>query len=191
MVCLNKDSFGKGDGDMAVSMIGPMKVATLKAKFHEEFGLILRIYDGRSFADDTSTIAQIRTKNGAGELNIRKNMQVGNLENTIQEGFGIKTQIAGSDDSYLCDNDVTLEKALEEDITNMLQKANASSKDEESISESRVYKGDIENWDEWVDLYNEGYRAVLGNVSFKNGNLRSFKVGNVVAPTCVIGSFTC
>jgi len=107
---------------MAISIIGQMKVGTLKAKFHEEFGLTLRIYDGRSFANESSTIAQVRIKKGAGELNIRKNMKVGNLEDKIKEDYGIKTQVAGSDDSYLCNNDFTLAKALEEDTKKLVRK---------------------------------------------------------------------
>ena len=40
---------------------------------------------------------------------------MGNLEDRFMADFGIKVQIAGSDDSYLCDNDLTLAAALEED----------------------------------------------------------------------------
>ena len=40
---------------------------------------------------------------------------MGNLEDKIEELFGLKTQIAGSDNSYLCDNKITLAKAKEED----------------------------------------------------------------------------
>jgi hypothetical protein len=38
---------------------GRIKVKTLKLEFKKEFGLSLRIYDGRSFADENSTLAII------------------------------------------------------------------------------------------------------------------------------------
>ena len=98
---------------MAFSITGQIKVSTLKKRFNKEFGLTLRVYDGRSFADEDQTIGQIRKKKGSGELSIKKNMKVGTLEEKIEEEFGIKVQIAGSDDSYLCKNELTLSSAHE------------------------------------------------------------------------------
>ena len=98
---------------MAFSITGQIKVSTLKKRFHKEFGLTLRVYDGRSFADEDQTIGQIRKKKGSGDLSINKNMKVGTLEEKIEEEFGIKVQIAGSDDSYLCKNELTLSSAHE------------------------------------------------------------------------------
>ena len=46
-----------------VNINGRMKVKTLKSQFLDEFGLTIRVYDGRGFADDNSTLASIR-KNG-------------------------------------------------------------------------------------------------------------------------------
>ena len=100
---------------MAFSITGQIKVGTLKKRFHKEFGLTLRVYDGRSFADEGQTIGQIRKKKGSGDLSIKKNMKVGTLEEKIEEEFGIKVQIAGSDDSYLCKNELTLASAHEKD----------------------------------------------------------------------------
>ena len=100
---------------MAFSITGQIKVVTLKKRFHKEFGLTLRVYDGRSFADEDQTIGQIRKKEGSGDLSIKKNMKVGTLEEKIEEEFGIKVQIAGSDDSYLCKNELTLASAQEKD----------------------------------------------------------------------------
>ena len=98
---------------MAFSITGQIKVSTLKKRFHKEFGLTLRVYDGRSFADEDQTIGQIRKKKGSGDLSINKNMKVGTLEEKIEEEFGIKVQIAGSDDSYLWKNELTLSSAHE------------------------------------------------------------------------------
>jgi len=93
-----------------------MKVKTLKANFLEEFGLTLRVYDRRSFADPEATLASIRKGDSkGGEFSPRKNTKVGNLEDKIFEMFGLKTQVSGSDDRYLCDNDLTLNTAQQED----------------------------------------------------------------------------
>lgn len=104
---------------MSLNINGRMKVKTLKEQFKADFGLSLRLYDGRSFANEDSTLASIRKEgdiNIAGEFSPRRNMLVGNFEEKMMETFGIKCQISGSDDSYLCDNDLTLAGALEKDI---------------------------------------------------------------------------
>jgi len=100
---------------MAFTIIGQLKVGSLKKRFHDEFGLTLRVYEGREFANDDRSIAQIRKKTGTGELAVRKSMKVGSLEEKILKEYGIKVQIAGGDDSYLCDDNLTLAGALEKD----------------------------------------------------------------------------
>ncbi len=101
---------------MALKIDGRMKVKTLKKAFKDEFGLSLRVYNGVKFADDEATLASIR-KGGSktGEFSPRKNMTVGNFEKKMKELFGIRVQVAGSDDSYLCKNDLTLSEAAKED----------------------------------------------------------------------------
>jgi transposase-like protein len=105
-----------------LSITGQMKVSTLQEGFLKEFGLTIRIYDGRSFADPSATIGQIRRKQGAKHIEIRRNTKVGNLEQKFLDEAGIKVQIAGSDDSYLCDNNLTLKAALEEDNSKLANK---------------------------------------------------------------------
>jgi len=101
---------------MALNINGRMKVKTLRADFKKEFGLTLRVYEGRSFADDDATLASIRKGDSiGGEFAPQRNTKVGNLEDKIVDMFGIKTQVSGSDDSYLCENDKTLASALEAD----------------------------------------------------------------------------
>lgn len=108
-----------------------MKVKTIKTQFKKEFGLTLRVYDGRSFADDDVTLASIRKgESKGGELTPRNNIKVGNLENKINEMFGIKVQISGSDDSYLCDNNLTLKGAREEDSKKLERKKRKKGKDD-------------------------------------------------------------
>jgi len=111
---------------MAFLITGQMKVKTLQANFKDEFGLTLRLYDGRSFADGGKTIAQIRSKEGSGDLSVKRNMKVGNFEDKLKEEFGIKSQVAGSADGYLCDDDLTLAKALEVDAKKVAKEAEAS-----------------------------------------------------------------
>ena len=101
---------------MALNINGRMKVKTLRSDFKKEFELSLRVYDGINFADDEATLASIRKgDNKGGEFSVKRNTNVGKLKDKIMDMFGIKTQIAGSDDSYLCDNDKTLAGALEAD----------------------------------------------------------------------------
>ena len=106
-----------------ISLPGQTKISTLQDRFKAEFGLTLRVYDGRSFAEADATIGQVRKKRGATSVDIRRNTKVGNLEVRFIEDFGIKVQIAGSDDSYLCDNALTLAAALEEDRKAMSKKS--------------------------------------------------------------------
>ncbi len=119
---------------MALNINGRMKVKTLRADFKKEFGLALRVYDGRSFADNNATLASIRKgDNKGGEFSPKRNTKVGNLEDKIMEMFGIKTQVAGSDDSYLCNDDLTLASALDVDEKKMLKKDNKKSKEKSAV----------------------------------------------------------
>ncbi len=60
-----------------ISLPGQTKVSTLQERFKSEFGLTLRVYDGRSFAEPDATIAQVRKKRGATSIDIRRNTKVG------------------------------------------------------------------------------------------------------------------
>ena len=95
-----------------LSITGQMKVGTLQQRFLEEFGLTLRVYDGRSFADQTKTLAAVRKTAGTSNpLSVARNMKVGSLEAKFLQEFGLKVQVSGSDDSYLCDDDLTINAA--------------------------------------------------------------------------------
>ena len=98
---------------MSLNISGNMKVKTLEKSFKEEFGLSLRVYNRNKNADDNATLASIRkgdTKGG--ELSLRTDIKIGNLENKVKELFGIKVQVATPDNSKLCNNDDTLSEAL-------------------------------------------------------------------------------
>lgn len=132
---------------------GKMKVKTLKAQFHEEFGLTLRVYDGKSFAGDDATLASIRKgESKGGELSPRKNMKISNLEKNLMDMFGIKVQVSGSDDSYLCDNNDTLAKAEAKDRKKTTHK-NSSQKSEDITTEIDKKGAIMEENDKikWVD----------------------------------------
>ena len=130
---------------------GRMKVKTLRAEFKDEFGLTLRVYDGRNFADDNSTLASIRKGNNKGdEFSPRKSTRVENLENKIMNIFGIKVQISGSDDSYLCKNELTLAKALDKDTEKLDKRIK---KTEDSVDSNEGKDGDESN--------NTNYNAAL------------------------------
>jgi transposase-like protein len=98
-----------------ISLPGQTKVKTLKQRFKDEFGLTLRIFDGRNLADDNMSLQQVRKFIGASSIQVRRNTQVGNLEDRFMVECGIKVQISGSNDGYLCNNKLTLAAALDED----------------------------------------------------------------------------
>ena len=100
-----------------------MKVSTLQEDFLKEFGLTLRVYDGREFADPTQTLGQVRKKNGRSKTLSVENMKVKNLVDKFEDEFGLKVQVAGSDDSYLCKTTLTLSGAQERDKKILARKA--------------------------------------------------------------------
>jgi hypothetical protein len=116
-----------------LSITGQMKVSTLQEGFLKEFGLTLRVYDGRAFADPTQTLAQVRKKKGSGkDLSVAKNMKVGNLEDKFEEEFGLKVQVAGSDDSYLCKDELTLNAAQQDDEKKLARKERKAARQDEA-----------------------------------------------------------
>ncbi len=87
---------------------GQMKVKSLKAKFKEQFGSTLRVYNGVKFADEDVTIASIAKKVAKGEVAAHGRTLVGKFEESMMSEFGIKVQVASADDSKLVDDKVSL-----------------------------------------------------------------------------------
>lgn len=91
---------------------GRMKVKTLKENFKKEFGATLRVYTTKSckvFADDNSTLAEIRSKDAkGGQMTVGGNLRVGNFEKKLDELYGIGVQVANKDNTALADNGITL-----------------------------------------------------------------------------------
>lgn len=75
-------------------------VAELKEQFHNEFGGILRVYEGRSEAPEDATLVSLGGK--VGELECRASRTVGKFEEAFQEELGLKVKV------YTKDNWVTV-----------------------------------------------------------------------------------
>jgi len=131
---------------------GNLKVKDFKKSFFEEFGLSVRVYDGRSFADEDKTLASL----GKGEISeveftSQKNMKIGNLESKILKNFGLKTQVTGSDDSYLCKDNLTLAEAKKKD-TKRLEKRESTNED---LKNSKKFI---------VEVYGVGGEVCIGEI---------------------------
>lgn len=161
---------------MTLNINGRMKVKTLKVNFFEEFGLTLRIYNGRSFADDESTLASIRKGDSkGGEFAPQRNIKIANLELKIFEMFGIKTQVSGSDDSYLCDDDLTLKAAQLEDVKKLERRAKKNTTAKQSTEDTiqQTSDGDAVHinagWEKRDDRYICRWMVVWQNMD--NGSM--------------------
>lgn len=51
---------------MALKVSGRQKVKSLKEAFKKEFGVSIRVYNGKKFADDDATLASIRAEGASG-----------------------------------------------------------------------------------------------------------------------------
>ena len=84
----------------------------MKAEFKKNWNATLRVYNGVKFADDDATLASIRQGDAeGGELKVSGNIKVGNFEDKMKEIFGVKVQVANSDDTKLSNNDITISAA--------------------------------------------------------------------------------
>ena len=129
-----------------------MKVSTLQEGFLKEFGLTLRVYDGREFADPSQTLAQARKKKGSGKaLSVAKNMKVGNLEDKFEEEFGLKVQVAGSDDSYLCKDELTLNAAQQADEKKLARKERKAARQAEASDDGDQEDNGTLNLDDYPE----------------------------------------
>jgi len=87
-------------------------VKSIKYQFNKDTGLTLRVYKGAKYADDSTKIVELTKSNDpTGTLEIHGRTLVKNVENFFLESFGIKVQIANSDDSKLTDNNSSLAQA--------------------------------------------------------------------------------
>ena len=101
---------------------GRMKVKKLKEDFFNEFGGVLRVYNGKSKADDDASLASIRANDAAkgGELLCRGNRSVKSFKQEMWDVFGIKVQVATKDDWIIVLDGITLSRI--KDIPNYASK---------------------------------------------------------------------
>jgi hypothetical protein len=85
---------------------GRMKIKTLKDDFKAEFGGTLRVYDGRSHADDSATVGSVakKTVSRGSEVSANGNLLVKTFEERMKETYGIRVEVATADDSKLADD---------------------------------------------------------------------------------------
>lgn len=94
-----------------IKISGIKKVKTLQKEFHEAFNLTLRVYHKGSnkFADPEATIAKIKEPGSkGGDIKIVGNTKIVNVEKAFLEQYGIKVQVANSDNTSLMSDDLTL-----------------------------------------------------------------------------------
>lgn len=72
---------------------GRLTVAGLKKQFEETFGLELRVYKGKQFADEKATLASLSSKK-VDDFECRGNLKVGNFEKRFEEETGLRIQVA-------------------------------------------------------------------------------------------------
>jgi hypothetical protein len=87
-------------------------VQSIKSQFSKEFSCNIRIYNGAKIADDKMKISDLsKTDNPGGELELGARSRVENVEKYFKQSFGIKVQIANTDNSKLAGNEMTLTQA--------------------------------------------------------------------------------
>lgn len=88
---------------------GRTTVSKFKQAFKDEFKVGIRVYDGKSLADESATLSSIKKTQGTlnAEVEIHGSMKIANIEKMLLEQLGIVTQIELSS-SRLADDNVTI-----------------------------------------------------------------------------------
>jgi hypothetical protein len=124
-----------------LSITDQFKVALLQKKFLSEFGLNIRIYDGRSQANPDAILANLGKHKGTGKaVLVTKNTEVGDFEDKFMKEFGLKVEVFGSDDSYLCNKDFALNAAQQADTIKLARKSKIKSPKISSNEELNITK---------------------------------------------------
>jgi hypothetical protein len=90
---------------------GAMRISTLRKSFKDAFGSTLRVFRGKRFADDSSTVGSVSSNpipHGS-KIPIAPTVQVGLFEKEMFNQFGLRVQVASADDSELVDNELSLQ----------------------------------------------------------------------------------
>jgi hypothetical protein len=169
-----------------LKVTGRMKVKSLKTVFNKEFGLTLRLYDGKYFADDNATLASIRQgDNKGGDFSIKANTKIGNFEKKLLKEFGIKSQVADSDDSYLCKDELTLAAAKKADEKRKQKKAknagadgaNEAGTNTPSMDDNIIDKGEDMGDQETIEFEMTGAYDI--NIEHQDYSIEELKENNL------------
>ena len=85
-------------------------VAQLKKEFNKTFGAVLRIYSGRSQAEETTTLGELGLSN-EGTFECRSSLTVVRFIERMQNEFGLKVKVYTCDDWVAALDGLTLESA--------------------------------------------------------------------------------
>ncbi len=96
---------------MEIKVDGRLLVSTLCARFKEEFGGTLRVYQGNKRLSGSEKVADIASATGSYEC--RGSKTVGGFEKDLLDKFGLKVQVASADDWVLALDQMTLAKLPE------------------------------------------------------------------------------
>jgi len=94
-----------------------MKVKSVQRLFKENFGLTLRVYKGKQFADPGLTISQLDKRTGdkisanKKDITIKASMNTGDFEKEIKNVYGLTVQVADEFNQYLINDRYTLGQA--------------------------------------------------------------------------------
>ena len=126
------DRFKSADFDIQPNQ----KVKTVQADFKENFGLTLRVYKGKTLADSNLTFAQLNQRTSkdvnwnAEDLKIRANMTIKQVEDMIDNHFGLTVQVANEYDTYCVGNHYTIgQAARKEDLEDWCKKEGYANSD--------------------------------------------------------------
>lgn len=104
------------------------KIKSIQAEFKNNFGLTLRVYKGKQFADSELTLAALNQKTSKDinakneDLSIKASMNIGDFEKLIDTHYGLTVQVANEFDTYCINNKFTLGQASrKEDLTEWLK----------------------------------------------------------------------
>lgn len=91
-----------------------MQIGTVRQNFLETFGVGIRFYNGKKFADDDAAIVYVGKKNSdkyaQSELSFGADALIKNVQKIFEDVFGVKIQIEDKD-GKLANETITLLEA--------------------------------------------------------------------------------
>ena len=85
-------------------------VKELKEEYHNSFGTVLRIYNGRCEADETATLSELGVTN-EGTIECRGSLTVGAFISRIRKQYGLKVKVFTPDNWVSVLDGISLAKA--------------------------------------------------------------------------------